>query len=127
MLVISLPLRWSNAMILCMFVVKDVKTLWMMTEEASGRIGPATFLKAYQAVTNGHDHNFLMCNFNPKQKQLARRRNWDEHLLMRTPETSAGTTTAPAQPCKQPCPLPTASCPPGPAFSSTASKVRPTQ
>jgi hypothetical protein len=69
----------ENATHLCLFGIKDPKMLDKVAEEASGVHGPDTFKQMYARAIKG-DHDFLTCDFVPKCKDKAFRRNWDVFL-----------------------------------------------
>lgn len=72
----------ENTCQLCIFPVKQRDMIEKMADEMGGEIEKEKFIQAYDYATKDSPHDFLMVDFNPKDKKKVFRKNWNEYILI---------------------------------------------
>lgn len=71
----------DNSTILVLFPMKNANNIIKIIEEVGGNIDEDTFNKVYDYATKDDPHDFLVIEFNPKNKKYIFRKNWNEVIL----------------------------------------------
>lgn len=77
---ISKALR-ENCTQLCIFPVKQLDMVEKIASEAGGEVKTNQFLEAYHYATKDSPHDFLLVDFNPKDRGKIFRKKWDEYIV----------------------------------------------
>jgi hypothetical protein len=67
----------ENATVLCLFGIKDTRTLEKVAREMGGEVDPEQFLEAYSHAT-AERHSFLVVDFSARSPEYRFRKRWDE-------------------------------------------------